>query len=134
MSHWVEFQFEERIRTILQNVRYYKPDHHLCRPFLSVYQIAIAFDRSYPAVRQTMGLQIGGSGIDEHNSFSQYIALELSRNLGNGTITDFEGGFISNDNLAEISFNHNNEIIRSSLTDTVFDLSIYRYNPSNNER
>lgn len=45
MSQWEDFRFEERIRQILQEVTYYREDHHFGRPFLTAYQIGIEYAR-----------------------------------------------------------------------------------------
>jgi len=63
MSQWEDFAFEERIRQILQEVTYYREDHHMGRPFLTAYQIAIEYAHQYPTDYNQIGLPIGGSGI-----------------------------------------------------------------------
>ncbi len=123
MSQWENFYFEDRIRNILQAVNYYRHNHHFGRPFLTAYQIAIEFARLYPDDTRQIDLPIGGRGTGQYNSLSQYIAGQLSQRMKSGALSDFEGGFISNKYLSEISFE--NEII-SSLTDTEYDLSIFR--------
>jgi hypothetical protein len=51
-----------------------------------------------------MGYVIGGKGVNTKTSFAQFIARGLSRRIKNGTISDIEGGFFSNQDLDEISF------------------------------
>ena len=126
MSQWEDFEFEERIRHILQEVTYYREDHHFGRPFLTAYQIAIEYARRYPGDFNQIGLPIGGRRIGERNSLAQYIAGQLSQRMQSGTLPDFEGGFISNNHLSEISFENENQRIISSLTDTEYDLSMFR--------
>ena len=126
MSQWEDFRFEERICEILQEVTYYRENHHFGRPFLTAYQIAIEYARRYPDDFRQMGLQIGGRGIGERNSLAQYIAGQLSQRMQSGELPDFEGGFISNNHLLEISFENDNQRITSSLTDTEYDLSMFR--------
>ncbi len=126
MSQWNNLRFEERIREILQEVVYYREGHHLGRPFLSPYQIAIEYASRYPADYRETGLAIGGKGIGESNSLAKYIAGQLSRRIQSGELSDIEGGFISNNHLNEISFNNGSIKITSSLTDTEYDLSIFR--------
>lgn len=125
MSLWEEFNFEERIREILQNVTYYRDTHQFGRPFLTAYQIAIEYAHRYPNDFIRIGLQIGGRGIGERNSLAQYIAGQLSRRMSE-ELPDFEGGFISNNHLVEISFEHDGHRIISSLTNTMYDLSMFR--------
>lgn len=126
MSQWNNLKFEERIREILQEVVYYREDHHFGRPFLSPYQIAIEYASRYPADYRETGLDIGGKGIGESNSLAKYIAGQLSRRIQSGELSDIEGGFISNNHLNEISFKNGSIKITSSLTDTEYDLSIFR--------
>ena len=126
MTRWEEFDFEERIRLILSESTYHRPDHHLGRPFLTPYQIAIEFERKFPADFKKIGLPIGGRGNRQRDSLSQYIAGVLSRTMQSGNLPDFEGGFLSNNHLSEISFDWNGKKIESSLTDTQYDLSIFR--------
>ena len=126
MSRWEEMQFEERIRTILRETQYYLPDHHLAPPFLTAYQIAIEFALRFPDDFQRTGLQVGGRDIGEHNSLAQYIAVELSRRIRDNRITDIQGGFLSNNHLHEISFDNNGQRLYSSLTESQYDLSMFR--------
>lgn len=126
MSDWEQYHFEERIREILNDQRYFRPDHHFGRPFLTPYQIAIEFSQRYPEDFEAIGLQVGGAGLGESNSLAQYIAGQLSRRINNESITDIEGGFISSLNLNDILFNNSGNEIRSSLSDTNYDLSIFR--------
>ena len=126
MTQWEEFHFDDRIREILRDTTYHRPDHHLGRPFLTPYQIAIEFARLYPDDFQRIGLPVGGKNTGQHDSLSQYIAGILSRKIQAGELDDIEGGFISNNHLLEISFDHNGQRIESSLTGTQYDLSIFR--------
>lgn len=126
MSLWEENDFEGKIREILSEVTYSVAEHHFGRPFLSAYQLAIEFEKKYPETAKILNYPIGGKDTKRQVSLSQYIALQLSRNIKAGKISDIEGGFISNKNLNDISFKHKNQIIRSSLTDSQFDLSLFR--------
>lgn len=126
MSRWEEMQFEERIRSILDEIQYVRPDHHMAPPFLTAYQIAIEFACRFPDDFQTTGLPVGGQGIGEHNSLAQYIAHELSRRIQSQEIRDIQGGFLSNKHLMGISFDNCGTRIDSSLTEGQFDLSMFR--------
>lgn len=126
MSQWEDHHFEEHIREILQSVTYYRANHHFGRPFLTAYQIAIEYARLYPDDVRQIGLPVGGIGTGGRNSLAQYIAGQLSRRMLSGELLDIEGGFISNSHLSEISFEHNGHRIISSLTDTDYDLSMFR--------
>jgi hypothetical protein len=126
MSRWEDMRFEERTRSILRDTQYIRPDHHMAPPFLTAYQIAIEFAHRFPDDFQRTGLQIGGQGIGEHNSLAQYIARELSRRIQNREIQDFQGSFLSNNHLTRVSFDSYGAPIDSSLTDSQFDLSMFR--------
>lgn len=115
----------ERVKEVLEDVHYHHA-HHFGRPFLTPYQLAIELDHRYPQIRQTLGVQTGGKGNIEHTSFSQYLARELSQRIGRDEITDIEGGFISNQHLLTIRLTDGTNEIESSLTETQFDLSLFR--------
>jgi hypothetical protein len=124
MNIWEENHVEEKIMQILEDV----PDggHHFGRPFLTAYQLAIEFDRLYPEVRSQTNLPIGGIGAGQRNTFSQYLAKQLSQRIKSAEITKIEGGFLSNQHLKDISFSNKDTVIHSSLTDTEFTLSMFR--------
>ena len=126
MSNWQEFRFRDRINEILADVRYFNPDHHFGRPFLTAYQIAIEFARRYQDDYARFDLPVGGEGTGQHNSLTQYVAQQLSARINSGEITDIEGGFLSNRHLRDITFDNDGSIVRSSLTDTQYDLSMFR--------
>jgi len=123
MTIWEQYNLEERILDIL-DVRYsHDPEHPLGRPFLTPYQIAICFRERFPDDFDAIGMQTGGRNIGQHNSFSQYIARELSRRIND--ISNIEGGFLSDNYIVELIFNDRGEEVRSSSIQN-FDLSIFR--------
>lgn len=125
MTIWEQYNLEERILNIL-DVRYsHGPDHHLGRPFLTPYQIAISFKEQYQSDFDAIGMPIGGIGIGQHTSLSQYIARELSRRINDRSISNIEGGFLSDNNIVELIFNDSGEEVRSSSINN-FDLSTFR--------
>ncbi len=125
MSIWEQCHLEERILDIL-DVRYsHGPEHHFGRPFLTPYQIAISFKEQYQSDFDAIGLPTGGIGTGQHNSFSQYIARELSRRINDRSISNIEGGFLSENNIVELIFNDSGEEVRSSSINN-FDLSMFR--------
>jgi hypothetical protein len=126
MSKWEEYQMESKIQDILDNQEYPKADHHLKRPFLSAYQIAIEYARRHRADFESFGMQIGGKGIGEHSSFSQYIGRELSRRLKEPALPNIEGGFFSNVHLNDIEFSSIDGPIHSSATEGQYPLSVFR--------
>ena len=133
MSIWNEHEIEGKIAAILADVHYWQPDHHFGRPYLTAYQLAIVFAQRYKADTALIGQPIGGEGIGQRPRLTQYLARELSRRISNGTIDRIERAFLSNQHLADITFSVESGIIRSSLTDTEFDLSMFRLRTDGNE-
>ena len=104
MSDWEDYHVENHVREILGGLESNPPGHHLGRPFLTAYQLAIEFDRRAPEIRRDKGWPIGGLGVGQHTSLAQYLARQLSRRIESGSITDIEGGFLSDLRLADLSF------------------------------
>ncbi len=126
---WEQHDFETTITAILEQVHYYEPEHHFGRPYLAAYQLAIAFARRAPEAVTDLGYQIGGEGTGERNSLAQYIARELSARIKDGRIHRIEGAFLSNLHLNDITFMDKDNLIRSSLTGSGYDLSMFRLRP-----
>ncbi|MBI1855527.1 MAG: hypothetical protein HYR93_06645 [Chloroflexi bacterium] len=79
-SLWVELQLEDKIFQIL-SVESHNPDHQFGRPFLTPYQIAIAFKALFPEDFARIGKPVGGKGAGQQDSLAQYFAHELSRGI-----------------------------------------------------
>jgi hypothetical protein len=126
MSKWEDLRLDSIIREILSEVEYAKPDHHLGRPFLTAYQLAIEIAYRHPAVASAIGFPVGGKGTDEHNSLAQYLAGQLSRRIREEKLLDIEGGFLSNRHLRTIAFDHAGVVVESSMTGGSYDLSMFR--------
>jgi hypothetical protein len=112
------------LEAILANVREYAPNHHMGRPFLSAYQLAIQFEeqhRNHPLVLQ---YRVGGSGTGEYQSLAQYLARFLSQSIQEGRCPNIEGGFISHDNIECMVFAGDIEV---STLSTQAGHSIFRY-------
>ena len=79
MSIWQDHSIETRIREILASV----PDdgHHFGRPFLSAYQIAIAFDQRFRHEADLIAKPVGGKDTGRHDSLAEYFANQLSRRI-----------------------------------------------------
>ena len=125
-SKWSKLEIEDKVTSILRTVQPYITDHHFGRPFLTAYQLAIAFAEEYTETTSQIGFQVGGEGTGERNSLAQYLAGQLSRLINAGEINHIEGAFLSHKDLNDISFNFRDETIRSSLTSASFDLSMFR--------
>jgi len=124
MSVWDACKMEEKIFRIL-DVQSHEPEHHFGRPFMTPYQIAIAFKKMYPAEFENIGKPLGGRNIGQHDSLAQYIALELSRRIRDGNITNVEGRFLHRQNLRTLKYDDNGTEIESSLMQS-YDLSMFR--------
>ena len=129
MSVWEDHRIEDRVTAILSEVHAHQSGHHFGRPYLTAYQLAIAFARSSPEIVRTLGYQVGGEGTGEHVSLAQYLARELSKRIHAQTITHIEGAFLAPNDVHEIEFSHGGQIIRSSLTSAKYDLSMFRLRP-----
>jgi hypothetical protein len=127
MSIWQEHNIEEKIVHILRQVQSHDPEHHFGRPFLTAYQLAIAFANEYPDATEAIGWPIGGAGVGQHNSLAQYLALELSRHIKADPTFPVEGAFLSDNSLKDISFKHETGPIHSSLADSGYALSMFRF-------
>lgn len=125
-TKWEALNIDEKIIKILRDVPDARREHHFGRPFLTAYQVAIEFARLYPHDAAEIGLPIGGLGAGERQTLAQYLANGRSRRIKAGRLEGVEGGFLSNQNLHDISFNTGEETIQSSLTDTKFPLSMFR--------
>lgn len=117
----------DKIADILIEVADYNPEHHFGRPFLTAYQIAIEFARRHPQIVAELGVPLGGQGTGQQNSLAQYLAGQLSRTVRGNPDGPIEGAFLSNQHLADVSFAAEGGPIRSSLTDSGFPLSMFRW-------
>lgn len=124
MSYWDDFDIENRVLEILRSVD--SQGHHLGRPFLTAYQIAIEFDRRDHDIVTRLNLPIGGAGVGQRSSLAQYLARELSQRIQSGEMANVEGGFLSSQHLEDISFEGRDRVFHSSLMDSPLGVSIFR--------
>ena len=124
MSQWENLEMDTKISEIL-NVQSHEPDHHFGRPFLTPYQIAIEFKEQFPNEFDKIAKPIGGKGTGQQDSLAQYIALELSRRIKSGKVTNIEGRFIHNIYLLSLEYKYKGQTISSS-SEKSYDLSIFR--------
>ena len=124
MSLWDQLDMTVKIEEILR-VRSHSPRHHFGRPFLSPYQIAIAFRARFPEDFQIIAKPVGGKGTGQQDSLAQYIALELSRRIKKRDLPNIEGRFLHRAALHGLMYQDGNRIIKSSSM-TSYDLSIFR--------
>lgn len=93
---------------------------------MTAYQLAIKLDRAHPEVKEALGWHIGGVG--NGNSLAQYLANQLSKRIkSEGDTCRVERGVPVHDAVtALLHFGAEGQEIRSSLTGTGVDLSLYR--------
>lgn len=92
------------ISAILSDVHEYKEMHHLGRPFMSAYQIAIEYYKRYPEQVDELSLPVGGESVGAHESLAQQIARFLSQAINEGRASNIEGGFISHSSIKSWDF------------------------------
>ena len=126
-TFWDDHHLQEKITEVLAEITYNDPEHHFGRPFLTAYQLAILIKERFPDTFRRFGHPIGGRGSGVSYSFTSYLAGQLSQKIRDGAVANIEGGFLSNQKLQEIEFTDAGERVFSSLTDTQFDLSMFRY-------
>jgi len=120
---------EDRLQAVLRilsNVPEYAPGHHMGRPFLSAYQIAIRFAEQFPDDPDVIRLPVGGAGIGVTDSLAKSLAHFLSVQIKGGE-NRVEGGFISHDNLRQMTFTNGNDEINVSTLDSKSAHSIFRF-------
>lgn len=125
MSIWHDQSIEQRIREILASVPHGR--HHFGRPFLSAYQIAIAFDQRYRRVANFIAKPVGGKDTGRHDSLAKYFANQLSRRLRNGTLSGIEGRFLNGQFLKSLEYDNRGDTVTSSLGKA--KMSIFRLAP-----
>jgi hypothetical protein len=108
MSDWERYNFERKLVRLLglPEFRLNKP-HHFGHPFVSTYQLAVAFAREYPKPVAALGKQIGGEPSDGRDSLARYLANELSRQI-KAADGDYpiEGAWLSSSGLDDLHFKH----------------------------
>jgi len=124
MSQWDDFLMDDKILQIL-DVQSHDPSHHFGKPFMTRYQIAIEFQRQFPDEFTAIGKPVGGRGIGQPNSLSQYIANELSKRIIDRRITNIEGRFLYRQHLHNLQYDNNGDLIESSSMES-YDLSLFR--------
>lgn len=123
MSIWDEYSIEPRIRQILDETSR-KQDHHFGRPFLTAYQIAIAFEKAHPKDAKRIGKPVDGKGTGQKDSLAQYLAWQLSRRIKSGELADIEGRFLHRQHLRSLEYDSEEGIVESSLRQSS-DLSMF---------
>jgi hypothetical protein len=122
--YWTPLQMQNKITQII-DVQSHEPSHHFGRPFMTPYQIAIKFRQNFPSEFNKIGKPVGGKGVEQQDSLAQYIALELSKRIQSGEISNIEGRFLKRDYLDILRYKYDGEEIISS-SGQAYDLSMFR--------
>ena len=126
-SFWEDNDLEEKITQVLSDIAYIEPEHHFGRPFLTAYQLAILVKERFPESFERFGHPIGGRGAGVRYSFTSYLARQLSVRLRDNGIPSIEGRFLASLRLKDIEFCDGNVSVFSSLNDSQYDLSMFRF-------
>src|SRR2546423_510098 len=105
-SVWATMAVLDKVCDALDQVTIVHPDgHHLGRPFVTAYQLAIMVDHAHPELKAVLGVEIGGAGTGSHGSLAQYLANQLSKKIkAQEASFPVEGAYISNDYIVEMTF------------------------------
>lgn len=98
MSNWEQLSIGQKITRILEDVSLPK-EHHFedfGRPFLTVYQIAIEFEKRYPEDAKIL--------TQEGDSIARYFARTLSDKIKDGHIPHIEPAWLLDQSIREITF------------------------------
>jgi hypothetical protein len=129
-SIWEDHGVVDVVLDALRDVAAPLGAHHMGRPFISAYQLAIQVERRAPQVRQALDQPLGGAGAGARNSLAQYLAKQLSDRIKRDPRGfPIEGAFISSEDVLSLNFDGPNGPVTSSLTDSGFDLSLFRIRP-----
>ena len=124
MGTWVKYGMDKKVREILSVPAQARVKKSSCgNPFMSSYQIAIAFKQGYPEDFEAIGKPIGGTGTDTHNSLTRYIAESLTKRIRNGKIKKVACGSFSVIHREGIPFKDGEETIQSS---DKYDTALFR--------
>jgi hypothetical protein len=95
---------------------------------MTAYQLAIKVHVAQPQVAQALGVTVGGAGSGSSTSLAQYLARELSRRIkADPEQYPVEGAFVTNEHVTVVEYRDvDGNALRSSLTGTGFDLSLFR--------
>ena len=122
MSLWRNEDIANKLVDILRTIDYKEGHHHFGKPFLTSYQLAIEFEKRFPAVANMLPAhsEIGGEGTGEYNSLSQYIGRQISGHYDDMRALGIECGFLSSNDLVKLEFSQN-------VCSSVKDVSMFRY-------
>lgn len=112
-----QFDINDLYRILVRTPEY-EGGHHLNRPFMSAYQIAIRFAEEFPNHRLVQELPLGGEGAGSNQSLAQQIARFLSQAIRAGTAGNIEGGFISHVLIENLSFLQGQDLVHATTSES----------------
>ena len=103
MRQWDDLDLENKITDILMSAQAYVEPKHMEMHFLTAYQIALTFAQRHPTDVAALNLPAGTTETGRYTGLAKYFAERLSMLVQIGDYR-FEGTFLSDDNLREMSF------------------------------
>ena len=103
---WERYAVGRHVRAILATFAGWDNTPQFGRPFLTSYQLAIAFNQRAPELRREQGWPVGGKDVGRHTSLAQYLARELTRRIREERITDIECGLLADRHITAMSFDN----------------------------
>ena len=76
---WDANSLAPKVVQILRDLKY--DGHHLGRPFVTSYQLAILFKETFREDFDRLGYLVGGKGIGREFTLASYLARELSQRI-----------------------------------------------------
>lgn len=128
MSYWQDYSFEEKIKNILKEAAHVgKASDISGKPFMSVYQIALEFNRLFAEDVKNMGYEVSSAVVPGNKSLPQYIAMQLSRRIKKGEIKGIEEVMLSHLYGDKLLLKQGEESYEVQLTEAKTNRLLYRY-------
>ncbi len=107
MNPWQEYDFLEKVERLLAAGEFQlKAAHHFGRPWVTVYQLAAAFARAYPAIIEDLNMRVAGGTTEGQDSLPRYLSWHLSQGIQAGRITSIEGSWLLASGLAKLQYQY----------------------------
>ncbi len=103
-QRWDAYRVEPAVLEILQDVRSHEQGHALGRPYLTAYQLAVAFDQRYPAIAADLAREIAGTGDDWIATLAGYLAQEMAARIRSGRLPGVQAALLSDRHLLAAAF------------------------------
>ncbi len=117
-TYWERYDIHGKVVDVLRS----RPGE-----FLTAYQLAIELEHAFErGVDYPSHWVVGGEGLGNQNSLTQYLALWLSRKIGNGEITDIELARLSHLHISDLAFSNRSEKIGATTLSSESNQTIYR--------